>query len=108
MLTKDQILLVTDQARKEVPVPEWGGSVFIRGMTLEDVDFCQKLGDDSQSLEKTIVRFVCDERGESLFSEDDIPSLKKKSIQAFKRIVKEIRLFNSIEEAEKNSEGTPD
>jgi hypothetical protein len=108
MLTKEQILLISDKALKEVQVPEWSGSVFIRGMTIEDVDFCQSLTDqDSQSLEKMIIRFVCDDQGVSLFIEDDLPLLKKKSIQAFRRIVNEIKAFNSLEEAEKNSDSTP-
>jgi hypothetical protein len=103
MLTKEQILSITDQAIKEIEVPEWKGSVCIRGMTLEDVDYCQKLGEDAESLEKMIIRFVCDEQGNSLFSEEDIPAMKRKSIQAFKRIVNQIKAYNSIEEAEKNS-----
>lgn len=107
MLTKEQILSLTDKAVKEVQVPEWNGSVFVRGMTIEDVDYCQALGDDALSLEKMIVRFVCDPDGAPLFSEEDIPAMKKKSIQAFRRIVNEIKSFNSLEEAEKNSDSTP-
>lgn len=107
MLTKEQILSISDKALKEVEVPEWNGTVFIRGMTIEDVDYCQSLGDDSQSLEKMIVRFVSDDQGVALFTEEDIPLMKKKSIQAFRRIVNEIKSFNSLETAEKNSESTP-
>lgn len=107
MLTKEQILSITDKAMKEIEVPEWNGTVFIRGMTIEDVDFCQTLGDDSESLEKMIIRFVSDDQGAPIFTEEDIPLMKKKSIQAFRRIVNQIKSFNSLEEAEKNSESTP-
>ena len=107
MLTKEQILSITDKAVKEIQVPEWNGSVFVRGMTLEDVDYCQSLDSDASSLEKMIIRFVSDADGNLLFTEEDIPALKKKSIQAFVRIVNEIKVFNSLEDAEKNSESTP-
>lgn len=103
MLTKNEILSITDKAIKEVEVPEWGGSVCLRGMTIEDVEYFKTLEDDSESLEKMIIRFVSDEQGTPLFSEKDTPALKKKSIQAFNRIVNEIKTFNSLEGAEKNS-----
>jgi hypothetical protein len=102
MLTKDEILSITDKAVKEIEVPEWGGTVFIKGMTMEDMDYCKSLDDDEQQLEKMIVRFVCDEQGNSLFTEDDIPRMQKKSIQAFRRIVKEFKTYNSADDAEKN------
>ena len=107
MLTKEQILSITDQAVKEIEVPEWKGTVFIRGMSIEDVEYCQALGDDAETLEKMVIRFVCDSEGISLFSEEDVPALKKKSIQAFRRIVQEVTAFNSLDAAEKNSESTP-
>jgi hypothetical protein len=99
MLTKEEILSITDKALKEIEIPEWGGSVFIRGMTLEDMEYYQNLGNDSESLEKMIIRFVCDEQGNLLFAEADIPALKQKCIQTFKRIINEIKAFNSSEEA---------
>jgi len=42
-LTKDQILSVTPKL-KEVDVPEWGGSVFIRPVTLEEQGKLADLG----------------------------------------------------------------
>lgn len=108
MLTKEQILSITDDAKKELPIPEWNGSVYIRGMTIEDAEYCQSLDDDADAMQKMVVRFVSDDQGNPLFSEEDIPALKKKSIQAFKRIIKEIREFNSLEGVEKNSESTPE
>lgn len=102
MLTKEEILSITDKAVKEIEIPEWGGTVFIRGMSIEDVEYCQSLTDDPQTLQKTIVRFVSDADGNLLFTEKDIPKMKKKSIQAFRRIMNEIKAFNSLDEAEKN------
>ena len=105
MLTKDQILSITDKAIREVEVPEWDGTVFIRGATMEDIDYYQRLEDknDDKALQKMIVRIVCDADGNPLFTEKDIPKMQKKSLQAFKRIVKEFKAFNSLEDAEKNS-----
>ena len=37
-LTADQILAADDMGLKEVAVPEWGGSVFIRVMTVGERD----------------------------------------------------------------------
>jgi hypothetical protein len=103
MLTKEEILSITDKAVKEIEVPEWGGTVFVRGMTIEDTDYCKSMEDDPESLEKMIIRFVCDDQGHALFTEDDIPLMKKKSYQSFQRIVKEFREFNGLDSAEKNS-----
>ena len=38
MLTRDMIIQVQDFIKEEVQVPEWGGSVFIRSMTVKDSD----------------------------------------------------------------------
>jgi hypothetical protein len=102
MLTKEQILSITDKAVKEIEVPEWGGTVFIKGMTFEDHDYFDTLKDDKYQNQKLLIHVVCDGDGHPLFTEEDIPALKKKSIQAFKRIIKEVTDFNSIDTAEKN------
>lgn len=106
MLTRENILSISDKAIKQVEIPEWSGFIYIRGMTIEDVGYFQALADDENSLEKMIIRFVCDSEGNALFTSDDTESLKKKSIQALKRIINEIKAYNSLEDAEKNLEST--
>lgn len=106
MLTKEQILLVTDKATKQIEVPEWGGSVFIRGMTIDDADYVASIKDDNQIGLKIIVRMVVDENGKQLFTDKDIPALKKKSIRAITRVVRQITDFSSLDTAEGNSEST--
>jgi len=38
LLTRDQILQAQDIARETVSVPEWGGSVLVRGLTGQERD----------------------------------------------------------------------
>jgi hypothetical protein len=103
MLSKEEILSITDKATKEIEIPEWNGSVYVKGMTFEDQDYISSLGEDNNQNQKLLIKFVCDADGNPLFTEEDIPALKKKSVQAFKRIIKEVTSFNSMDEAEKNS-----
>lgn len=107
MLSKEQILSITDKATKEINVPEWGGTIFLKALTFEDQDYFDSIADDKDQNQKMLIRIVCDADGNPLFSEEDIPALKKKSLPAFKLILKEFKAFNGFEEAEKNSESTP-
>jgi hypothetical protein len=107
MLTKDQIL----QARpklKEVDVPEWGGTVFIRPITLQEQ---AKLADLGTKYDKALVVermkhctlrllqwAVCDDAGNSLFEETDLQALMGKSASAFLRLQDEILAFSGLTE----------
>ena len=44
-LTADQILAADDMGLKEVNVPEWGGSVYIRVMTVGERDEYERMAD---------------------------------------------------------------
>jgi hypothetical protein len=115
-LTKDQILAVPPQL-KEVEIPEWGGSIFIRPVTLKEQ---AKLADLGVKFEKasTLDRMkngtlcliqwtVCDAEGQSLFAPDDVSKLLDKSASAFLRLQDEILALSGLtkesrEELEKN------
>ncbi len=115
-LTKDQILSVRPKV-KEIEVPEWGGSVFVRPVTLKEQ---AKLADLGAKFEKasTLDRMkngtlcliqwtVCDAEGESLFGPDDVAKLLDKSASAFLRLQDEILALSGLttesrEELEKN------
>lgn len=104
MLSKEQILSVTDKAVKEITVPEWQGTVFIRGITIDDMEYIKGLdSDDPTNVLRQVIRFVSDAEGNLLFTESDIPALKKKAVSAWKYVLQEVNKFAGLEEAEKNS-----
>lgn len=115
-LSKAQILAVSP-ALREVEVPEWGGSVMIRPITLGEQAQLADLGarfEKKSTLErmkngtlKLIQWSVCDEKGERLFSEEDVSALIDKSASAFLRLQDEILSLSGLtkesrEEVEKN------
>lgn len=115
-LTKDQILSVRPKV-KEIEVPEWGGSVFVRPVTLKEQAKLADLGakfEKSSTLDRMkngtlclIQWTVCDSEGESLFGPDDVVKLLDKSASAFLRLQDEILALSGLtkesrEELEKN------
>lgn len=80
-LTRDAILGAQDIKTEEVPVPEWGGSVFVRGLTAAQRDSFEASmfvgeGDDRKfSAEniraKLLVRCLVNEAGERLFADNE-------------------------------------
>jgi len=98
MLTKDQILNVKDYQIEEVEVPEWGGSVFVRGLTGAERDeyeasMVQFQGSKVKSMEIRNIRArmaayaICDADGNRVFSSSDVLALSKKSAAALDRIM---------------------
>jgi len=98
MLTKDQILNVKDYQIEEVEVPEWGGSVFVRGLTGAERDeyeasMVQFQGSKIKSMEIRNIRArmaayaICDADGNRVFSSSDVLALSKKSAAALDRIM---------------------
>ena len=106
-LTKEQILSITPRLQ-EIDIPEWGGSVFIRPITLAEQ---AKLADLGVKYEKgtVVVRMksitlqlvqwaVCDAEGQSLFEMKDIEALMNKSASAFLRLQDAILKFSGLTE----------
>lgn len=96
LLTKEQILRVKDIVSREVEVPEWGGSVMVRGMTgIERDAFEAKILDQSgkkakvnlQNARARLVSItVVDADGDRLFSENEVVLLGTKSATALSRV----------------------
>ena len=96
MLNKDSILQASDLVTEEVPVPEWGGSVYIRTMSGAERDsFEQSIiegktkGGNANMVNvrgKLAVRVLCDEQGDRIFLDVDAEALGKKSGKALDRI----------------------
>lgn len=96
MLTRDQILKVKDIKIEEVQVPEWGGSVFVKGLTGSERDQFEssvvELQGKTQRINMKNVRAklaalsICNEEGERLFTDGDILELSKKSANALQKV----------------------
>jgi len=96
MLNKDQIFSVQDLLIEEVEVPEWGGTVFVRGMTGTERDSFESsvvdIRGSSQKVNminlraKLVSLSVCDEQGNRIFNDSDVIELGKKSAIALQRI----------------------
>ena len=106
-LTKQQILS-TSPRLKEVDVPEWGGSVFIRPLTIHEQ---AKLADLGTKYEKSsvvdrmknctlrLVQWsVCDEQGNPLFEAADLEPLMNKAASAFLRLQDAILALSGLTE----------
>jgi hypothetical protein len=113
MLTKDTILGASDLPTEEVPVPEWGGSVFVRTMSgMERDAFEQSIVDSKKRglvnvRARLAVQVVCDSTGARIFTDTDADALGKKSGKALDRIFDVAQRLSGIgakdvEELEKN------
>jgi len=105
-LDRDAILKSKDIKRIEVDVPEWGGSVFIgqlnvkqRETMLRDI---QELDDSDISALKMhlFINTVQDEKGNLLFTKNDISELEQKSAMAIEKI------FTAAESMAATTEGS--
>lgn len=93
ILTKTAILSADDFEYADVPCPEWGGDVRVRGLTAADQAFIAKLTnqDKKEVLTLTVfIRGVVDESGERIFSASDMDSLKTRSYAVVERVAKKI------------------
>jgi hypothetical protein len=119
-LSKSQILAVAPNL-KEIEVPEWGGSVWIRPILLGEQGKLADLGTKYEKASaqdrmknctlKLISWCVCDEDGQPLFDSSkesiDLNELLKKPASAFLRLQDAILEFSGLtkegrEELEKN------
>lgn len=112
---KDDILNAVDEKIMEIDVPEWGGTVRIKGLTAAERDrFEQSCQTKSGGVDLTNVRAklaalcIVDRNGNRLFpSQSDVIALGKKSGKAIDRIYTEVQKLNrmtdeEIEELAKN------
>lgn len=103
-LTADQILAADDLGLKEVKVKEWNGSVFIRVMSVGERDEYERMwlgkrdtGPDNFRTEY-LVRTLCDEKGNLLFTRDKVERLRQKSGAVMSRLFDAAIKHNSMSE----------
>ena len=96
-LSKDDILKAADNAPEEVNVPEWGGTVLVRGMTGKERDAFElslmtpgrggrREVNPVNVRAKLVSRCVVDDDGNRLFTDGDAAELGEKSAAAVNRI----------------------
>ena len=91
-LSKYQIIASDDMRLLEVAVPECGGSVFVRVMTVGERDSYENewMVNKNKGVEnfrsKFLQRVLCDEKGELLFSPAEVEKLAKKSARVITRV----------------------
>jgi hypothetical protein len=84
-LTADQILSANDSRVHRVEVPEWGGEVHIRVMSVGERDSYERLwiGKSQAGIEnfrtEYLARVLCDDKGSLLFTRDQIDKLSTKN-----------------------------
>jgi hypothetical protein len=117
LLGRDAIFAVSDLQTEDVPVPEWGGTVRVKGLTGSERDAfeesCVSGKGKNASFKMTNIRAklvaktVVDEKGELIFKEADVEALGKKSGAALDRVFSVAQRISGItkediEELEKN------
>lgn len=117
LLSRQDILSVQDIKTEIVKVPEWGGSVKIKGMTASERDKWEASRYDIKGTEVTmrtdnlrakLVAFsVVDENDKLMFTAGDIEVLGAKSAAAMDRVFAAVQKINAIskedtDELEKN------
>ncbi len=114
-LDRAAILACTDLPRQEVDIPEWSGKVWIRCMTAGDRDsweqHIQTVGFQNIRA-KTAVACVCDEHGNLIFTDKDLPAISALHGKALDRIFEAAVLLSKVgkadlEDLKKNSGETP-
>lgn len=105
-LSKDAILSANDSGMLKVAVPEWGGEVFIRVMSVGERDAYEndwvvnKHKGVSDFRTKFLARCLCDESGKRLFSDDDIPALAAKSARVMCRLWEKAMAHNALSDSD--------
>lgn len=111
LLNRDAILAVEDLVYEEVAVPEWGGTVRVRGMTGDERDAFEvglALAREASSAQLTdahirarlVALTVVDESGARLFSEADIPLLGRKSAAPLDRLYEAAQRLSRLRAAD--------
>lgn len=107
-LNRDDILSVQDISLEEVEIPEWGGSVFVKGLTGAERDKFEGSLIVERGKNRTVnmanfraklaCMTVCDADGKRLFTEKDMTALTEKSASALQRIFIVAQRLSKIKE----------
>lgn len=106
-LTAADILGNEDRKIEKVAVPEWGGDVYVRSLSLEESlalnDKVEAVARNDMPLQMALqaAAFLCDENGVQLItSDEDIAKLKGRRLPAIVRISKAGNALNNSSSVE--------
>ena len=114
MLSKSEIFECNDVKIEQVPVPEWGGSVYVKTITAKEQDTWsadvseQKKNSTANFQASFLVMCICDESGTLVFDASDADALGNKSAGALNTVFNVASRLNGlssgdVKELEKNS-----
>ena len=107
MSIRDTILAANDNRLEPVEVPEWGVTVYVPAVTIEDMEGFEK-SEGPHAAARMAAFVIRDEKGERVFTDADAPALAKRSMAAVNRIIAVFNRLNGFaEDPAKNSGTTP-
>lgn len=121
-LSRDEILKADDIKTEVVEVPEWGGTVLVRGLTGRERDSFeasimerrgkQLVPNVANVRAKLACRCIIDENGRRVFSDQDADELGEKNASAMNRVYDVASRLSGmtdddLEELVENFDGTP-
>jgi hypothetical protein len=85
---RDRILAINDRPTAPVVIPEWDNmTVYVRVFSgAERLAVTTLLLSEKPSVAAIVALVACDEKGERIFSDDDVAALEDKNAQALERI----------------------
>lgn len=99
-LSRDQILGAVDFNFVDVDVPEWNGSVRLRGLSAAERDEFEASLGVSQDLvnmrARLVVNCLVDENGDKLFKSSEAKELGKKNGQVINMLFDEVRKLSGM------------
>jgi len=115
LLTRDQILSKNELPREIVPVPEWGGSVCVQGLTAERRDLLEieisEAGKEKGQMRlknfrsRILALTVVDENGIQVFGDTDVNALGETSAAAVERVFDVAVRLSGMSSDEDDTEG---
>lgn len=111
-LSRDDILKAEDNGTEEVEVPEWGGTVLVRGMTGRERDEFETsmmergrggrmVPNPANTRAKVVARCVVDDEGKRLFTAADVAALGDKGGAAIDRVFEVAARLSGMTEADR-------
>jgi hypothetical protein len=117
VLTKADILGASDIQRERVAVAEWGGEVYVKGLSGAERDRFENsiisMRGKDQKINLSNIRAklaslsICDEDGNRLFTDADVQALSRKSAAALQRVFAVAQRLSGLaaEDVEELAEG---
>lgn len=116
-LSRDDVLSADDRELREVEVPEWGGTLYVRELSAKEVeDFQSEASELQEKAEQgkdlpyswrasLVALCAADEDGERLFEPDDRGALGDRSNDSIDRVADAALEVNGIDLSGEDDEG---